>query len=214
MNEIKKEEVKYHYSDKEETFSHWYLRSKLDSLLKKIQANHSAPLRILEIGSGNGEYANYLNGKGFSVVGMEPSLEGCEIAKREFGGVRFIQQSIYDDVPHDLKNSFDLIVAVEVIEHLPYPQKFFEKVKAYIKPSGHLILTTPFHGYIKNLAISLLNGWDRHFSVGWVGGHIKFYSPKSLTSLLTEAGFKDTSFVYAGRFPWLWKSMISLSHKP
>jgi len=48
-----------------------------------------------------------------------------------------------------------------------------------------LILTTPYYGhYIKNLICSICNLWDYQFTTDWYGGHIKFWSLKSLTNLL------------------------------
>jgi hypothetical protein len=49
---------------------------------------------------------------------------------------------------------------------------------------------------------------DNHFHVLWDGGHIKFFSVKTLTALLKTEGFTDLHFNFAGRFPYLWKSML------
>ena len=73
---------------------------------------------------------------------------------------------------------------------------------------GEMIISTPYHGYLKNLLISLLNGWDKHFTVLLDGGHIKFWSKKTLSQLLNEFGFSIIDFKGAGRFPYLWKSMF------
>ncbi|TAF47005.1 MAG: hypothetical protein EAZ64_01050 [Sphingobacteriales bacterium] len=73
---------------------------------------------------------------------------------------------------------------------------------------GELIISTPYHGYFKNLLIALTGNFDRHFTVLWDGGHIKFWSINTLTKLLEEKQFTVTKFVGCGRFPLLWKSMI------
>lgn len=73
---------------------------------------------------------------------------------------------------------------------------------------GEIIISTPYHGYLKNLVISLLNGWDKHFTALWDGGHIKFWSRKTLTQLLEEFGFEIVAFKGSGRLPYLWKSMF------
>jgi 2-polyprenyl-6-hydroxyphenyl methylase/3-demethylubiquinone-9 3-methyltransferase len=78
----------------------------------------------------------------------------------------------------------------------------------HLKPGGVIILTTPYHGYLKNLALSLLNAWDKHFTVDWEGGHIKFFSPKTLSAMLKEAGFGEIEFRGAGRLPYLWKTGV------
>jgi hypothetical protein len=82
-----------------------------------------------------------------------------------------------------------------------------------LKPGGHLILSTPYNGYMKNLAISVLNGWDRHINPLWDGGHIKFWSKATLSTLLQEEGFTVERFLGAGRLPWFWKSMILMAKR-
>ncbi len=55
---------------------------------------------------------------------------------------------------------------------------------------------------------------DRHFTALWDGGHIKFWSRRTLSALLQEAGFELVAFRGAGRWPWLWKSMLIAARKP
>ena len=70
------------------------------------------------------------------------------------------------------------------------------------------------HGYVKNLALAASGKLDAHFTARWDGGHIKFWSRRTLTTLLTEAGFEPIAFRGAGRWPWLWKSMLIAARKP
>ena len=74
-------------------------------------------------------------------------------------------------------------------------------------------MTTPYHGYLKNLAISVIGGWDRHADPLWDGGHIKFFSRRTITRLLNEAGFRVVSFNGVGRLHYLWKSMVVVAVK-
>jgi hypothetical protein len=55
--------------------------------------------------------------------------------------------------------------------------------------------------------------WDHHHSPLWRGGHIKFWSEKTLTQLLSRNGFKVIGFYGVGRVPYLLKSMILVSQK-
>lgn len=77
-----------------------------------------------------------------------------------------------------------------------------------LRPGGLFIITTPYHGYFKNLVMAVTGKMDNHFTVLWDGGHIKFWSYKTLSTLLQENGFRVDHFYGAGRFPWLWKSMV------
>lgn len=79
---------------------------------------------------------------------------------------------------------------------------------------GAAILSTPYHGYWKNLAMALSGKMDAHFTALWDHGHIKFWSINTLTALLEEAGLRDLHFERVGRFPALAKSMIAVARKP
>ena len=107
-----------------------------------------------------------------------------------------------------LKPEFDVVISVEVIEHLFDPKQLIRSAKQCLKPGGTLILTTPYHGYWKNLALALSGKMDSHHTVLWDGGHIKFFSVPTLTQLLTTEGCTNIQFHFAGRFPYLWKSML------
>jgi len=107
----------------------------------------------------------------------------------------------------------DCVLALEVIEHLFYPKILFQKSLKLLKPNGRLIISTPYHGYVKNICLSLINGWDLHFGVDWDGGHIKFFSKTSLGRMAQQAGFSNLHYYGVGRVPWVWKSMIMVVTK-
>ncbi len=54
---------------------------------------------------------------------------------------------------------------------------------------------------------------DAHFTALWDHGHIKFWSMRTLTILLEEAGFRDIRFKRVGRIPALAKSMVAIARK-
>ena len=79
---------------------------------------------------------------------------------------------------------------------------------------GVALITTPYHGYWKNLALALTGTMDDHFTALWTHGHIKFWSRGTLGQLLDEAGFENIRFHRVGRIPPLAKSMIAVAEKP
>jgi hypothetical protein len=97
-----------------------------------------------------------------------------------------------------------------VIEHLYDPRRFIDFTKRILlrNGGGELIISTPYHGYLKNLALAVNGNFDRHLDPLWDGGHIKFWSRKTLSHLLQERGFVVTQFTGCGRVPYLWKSML------
>jgi len=186
----------------------------LPAILKMLP--RSKGLRILDAGCGNGYISSELARRGHSVIGVDAAEDGIEICRQTYGGsenLSFHCLSIYDSELQSL-GSFDAVVSAEVIEHLFSPQKFLNNMFALLKNGGLIILTTPYHGYMKNLALSVTNKWDKHFTVHWEGGHIKFFSRKTLSQALEKSGFENFCFMGAGRLPGLWKSMVVRARKP
>jgi len=187
------------------SYSESYLAGPLVDACQKIGAS-----TILDLGCGNGLLTKHLADAGFQVTGCDTDKKGTEKATKFVPDARFIQCSVYDSPDVLEGKTFDAVISCEVIEHLYYPGKLLEFAAAALRPSGHLILTTPYHGYLKNLAIALAGGWDFHHSA-WDGGHIKFWSKRSLTTLLNKEGFNVVGFRGLGRCVWLWKSMMLVS---
>jgi len=181
-----------------------YLQSPLLALLDK-----SRNRCILDLGCGNGYLANYLISEGFNAYGTDASEAGIAIASQSNPDRFFIQDLSTGKLPDGLQNLiFDTIISTEVIEHLYDPEGFIDFCKNVLKGKGEIIISTPYHGYLKNLALSLFNKWDAHHGPLWHGGHIKFWSKATLTSALTNAGFTVVAFEGCGRIPYFWKSMI------
>ncbi len=199
-------EYQYNSSHLDHTYN--YLSTQLLAMLPPPVNTSDDKICILDLGCGNGSFSNLLNDIGYNVVGIEQSESGIKIAKQNYPDCQFINASIYD-LPYDeLKFGFDVVTSVEVIEHLFDPKQLIRAAKQCIKPGGTIILTTPYHGYLKNLVLALSGNMDKHFTTLWDGGHIKFFSVPSLTELLEKEGCTDIKFKFAGRFPYLWKSMI------
>jgi 2-polyprenyl-3-methyl-5-hydroxy-6-metoxy-1,4-benzoquinol methylase len=182
----------------------FYLREPLLSLLNKDKN-----CCILDLGCGNGHLVNYLIAQGFNAFGTDASEKGIAIACETNPERFFIQDLETGKLPDGLHSlNFDTIISTEVIEHLFDPEGFISFCKKTLDGKGELIISTPYHGYLKNLGISIFNKWDAHFSPEWLGGHIKFWSKASLSHLLSNAGFTVTDFKGCGRVPYFWKSMV------
>ena len=194
----------YGYTNNEPSHTFFYLHDALLTMLNK-DTNSC----ILDLGCGNGHLVSYLVKQGHDAYGTDASENGIAIAKKEYPGRFFLQDLSTDKLPVELqKLKFDTIVSTEVIEHLYNPDGFIEFCKNVLQKHGELIISTPYHGYWKNLLLAILDKWDSHHDPTWHGGHIKFWSKKTLTKLLTDKGFTVTEFKGCGRAPYFWKSMI------
>ena len=187
----------------------------LKPLLRLLQQGTPSGGRILDLGCGNGALSGQLSRLGYEVVGVDPSASGIAVARQSFPTLSFHQAAATPDdlralaLPH-----FDVVISTEVVEHCYAPRQWAAAAYASLKPGGLFICSTPYHGYLKNLALALSGRLDAHFTALWDGGHIKFWSRRTLSQLLREAGFVDLRFVGAGRWPWLWKSMLLAGRRP
>jgi 2-polyprenyl-3-methyl-5-hydroxy-6-metoxy-1,4-benzoquinol methylase len=171
--------------------------------------------RVLDVGCGNGYTAGIFLGKGCQVVGIDESADGIEIARRAYPQARFEVMAADENLLRHLDcPPFDIVISTEVLEHIFDPHTFARGCYHATRPGGRFICSTPYHGYLKNLALSLLNKWDQHANPLWLGGHIKFWSRKTLSQLLADTGFINLEFRPAGRLPFLWMTMLMSGDRP
>jgi len=208
MNEFANERVVYRWSDAEATCAHEYLWPALRNILNTV-ADGDEALRVFDLGCGNGATADMLSGLGHHVTGVDASEEGIARAKAAHPALNLQVGSAYDDLAARF-GRFPIVVSLEVVEHLYSPRVFARRLYDLLEPLGYGIVSTPFHGYWKNLAMALSGKLDDHFTVLWDGGHIKFWSERTLGILLQEAGFREIRFIRAGRLSPLAKSMIAV----
>jgi 2-polyprenyl-3-methyl-5-hydroxy-6-metoxy-1,4-benzoquinol methylase len=201
--------AEYHYASAEAAHTEAYVWQHIISLCSELGAR-----RVVDIGCGNGALCRELATRGYEVVGCEPSTDGVRFAQSAAPEIVFHRLGVDDDPSAVGNESFDVAIATEVIEHLVRPRNLPRFAKQLLRAGGHLIISTPYHGYIKNLVLALTNKWDAHLNPFWDGGHIKFWSRNTVSQLLNETGFRIVRFVGTGRLPFLWKSMILVAQKP
>ncbi len=200
----------YGYRSAERSAANEVLRPVLIGILKM---RAPAPRRLVDLGCGNGAMASVMHSVGYDVLGIDASQSGIQVAQGAYPECRFAVGSAYDDLVA-VHGRFPLVVSLEVIEHLYSPRRYCETLWGLLEPGGLGVISTPFHGYWKNLALAVTNRFDAHFSPTWEGGHIKFWSRQSLGALLIQQGFRDLAFFRVGRIPPLAKSLIVAFRRP
>jgi len=117
---------------------------------------------IIDVGAGNGRLCFELFQAGYRVVGVEYDKKGFEIASASYPSINFYNHGVLDDptLILDKENKFDAVVSTEVVEHLFSPHLLPIYAHGLLKDKGYLTILTPYHGYIKNLVLSILNKWD------------------------------------------------------
>jgi 2-polyprenyl-6-hydroxyphenyl methylase/3-demethylubiquinone-9 3-methyltransferase len=203
--------IDYPYRTAEPACTHPYLRPCVEKLLVGVPKGAC----VLDLGCGNGSFLAAFRGRDWRLYGTDFSPSGIAVAQQNFPDIDFFLADASASTETILKRVglVDVVISTEVIEHLYDPRGMLRNAFSVLKPGGILIISTPYHGYLKNLFLALTGKLDKHFTVLWDHGHIKFWSKATLTKALEEAGFTEIHFEGAGRLPWLWKSMVLRGRK-
>lgn len=200
----------YRFTKSECSCAHKYL---LPAIEKNIRELGIQPSTAFDLGCGNGSFASWLSKQGFAVSGVDPSESGIATANATHPEINLTAGSAYDPL-HESFGTFPLLISLEVVEHVYAPRDYASCVFNLLEPGGYALISTPYHGYLKNLTLALTGKMDKHFTALWDHGHIKFWSPQTLTQLLEEAGLEVKRIDRVGRIPQLAKSMLLLARKP
>lgn len=151
--------------------------------------------RILDVGCGSGFYAELFQSWGNEVVGLDITREGVVATRR-----RGVQAMLCDvETPLPLSSaSFDMVLCLELFEHLLQPELALSEAHRVLKEGGTLILTTPNYAYWSLRLLYLWGippvGLERYYTdrdvPPWREPHIRFFTPGSLRDFLELGGFK------------------------
>jgi 2-polyprenyl-6-hydroxyphenyl methylase/3-demethylubiquinone-9 3-methyltransferase len=167
-----------------------YIRDQIDQHWQCDECSRTplAGKTALDVGCGAGLLAEPLARLGAEVTGLDASPELIAVAREHAraGGLEIDYRA--GDVK-ELKDQFDLITCMEVIEHVAEPAAFVAALARRLAPGGLLILSTPnATGWSKLLMITIGEGLGRIPR----GTHDfdKFISPERMKMLLSDAGLK------------------------
>jgi SAM-dependent methyltransferase len=139
------------------------------------------PGRLLEIGSGNGEYLKRMEDLGWEALGIEPDAAAAGIARKKFGA-KVIAGTLEEAGLAD--GSFQAIVMNHVIEHIRDPFGLLRQCRRLLTPGGRLAIVTPNPAGLGH----------KLFKKSWANldppRHLHLFSPKALRAAAAGAGFE------------------------
>jgi 2-polyprenyl-3-methyl-5-hydroxy-6-metoxy-1,4-benzoquinol methylase len=168
--------VGFDLTEKLEKYSFW-VRSRI-RLLKSIVDKYSRRFnkaRFLEIGCGTGTFLQAIEtNKNLSVTGSEIYIKGLLYAKKRASKVEFIQY----DVKHGiLDQTFDIIGAFDVIEHIDDDMTAISNIFEMLNDGGYCVITVPQYMFL----------WSR---LDEIVNHKRRYSRKELLTKFRKQGFQ------------------------
>jgi 2-polyprenyl-6-hydroxyphenyl methylase/3-demethylubiquinone-9 3-methyltransferase len=151
-----------------------------------------AGLRILDIGCGGGILSEPLARLGASVLGADPSTTNIEVAKLHAAqsGLAIDYRATTAEALSEAGERFDVVLAMEVVEHVADVDLFVRKCADMVKPGGLMVAAT-LNRTIKSFALAIVGA---EYVLRWlpIGTHQwdKFITPAELETTLEEAGLR------------------------
>jgi len=198
----------HHYKGlrmKTDTHLHEQLERLVRELLPLETAEQGKP-QVLDLGCGEGALSQRLHDLGYEVVSVDVDPAQFKAEGPRFLAVDFNDRSAVERFTNEYQGRPDLILAVEVIEHLQSPWDFLALCRKLCSPKTHLVITTP----------NVASWWSRFwfFLTGelwgfnpesWSDpGHVNPITPTEMRGILRENGFECLDVRAGGNLPVIW----------
>jgi len=179
-------------------------------LLSHIEADEANPLsqisklipnkaKVLDIGAGNGLLASVLlhSHTGLVIDGIEPNRFASDLAKKHYRNFYHGYAEEYFSLIR--QENYDFIVLADVIEHMPDPLTFLQKLSAHVSPATRIVISTPNVAF-GAVRIALMNGEFRYVDSGLLERtHLRFFTCETLLELGRRSGFGSLKLRYLFR---------------
>jgi SAM-dependent methyltransferase len=158
-----------------------------------IRRHVGGPLRLLDLGCGNGRLLHRAKLAGWRAKGVELSVSTAARVREAVGvpvvAADFLEMTIdSEDV-----EAYDLICLRHVLEHLPDSRLAMRKIRAMLAPSGRVLLEMPnIEAWDKRLKRWMVDRGlhRRRYAPNFVAGHCNEFSRRSFEYLAVETGFR------------------------
>ncbi|OPZ99710.1 MAG: Demethylrebeccamycin-D-glucose O-methyltransferase [Bacteroidetes bacterium ADurb.Bin408] len=177
----------------------WYIRR----AVRIWQKGNTLNARILDAGSGFGQYSYFLQtlNKKWHITGVDVKTEQIEDCNNFFSkaGFRNVRFEYADLTAYKPNENFDLILCVDVMEHIEDDISVFNTFSKILNPGGLLLISTP----------SDKGGSDVHYAhdASFIDEHVRDgYNKEDITQKLKQAGFSKVEVIYSygkyGKAAW------------
>jgi len=169
---------------------YWHSRKwhHLKEFLISVRGN-----RLLDIGCADGTTTRQIKKilPLTTITGIDLYKKAIDHAKRKAGKIRFIHGDVHK-LPFD-DNSFEIVTAIETIEHLDNPNRALTEIYRVLKPNGYLIIGQDTDSLLFRVVWFVWTKWKGSV---WVKSHISCMKPNDLMKLLRRTGFKIKKYKF------------------
>jgi 2-polyprenyl-3-methyl-5-hydroxy-6-metoxy-1,4-benzoquinol methylase len=144
-----------------------------------------AETKILDIGCADGSLGYHLHRSREYLTGIEPDRSWAHSAEAHYGA---IINAPLSDVDDDVISDFDVVVLLDVLEHMPDPWRQLDRLSRALPRHGYVIISVPnvAHAYVR---LRLLLGHFDYTERGILDRtHLRFFESHSLRQILLDSG--------------------------
>lgn len=168
------------------------IRKTVNRRFEHIERYTSRIGRMLDVGCALGFFMDEAAKRGWQVEGLDVSQFATEYVQERFGYPTHNMSLVDADL---LTGAYDLVTMFDVIEHVPDPKGYIETVSDLLRPGGVFELATPDVGSLP----ARLTGRR------WIGyklseEHVYYFSVKTISQMLHEAGFEVVHVRHIGKY--------------
>jgi len=181
----------YDQGVKTNLFQKYWHQKKWRTLKKFLK--ESAKGSFLDIGCADGTttFQIYKNFPNLKITGLDYYRKAIEFARRTKPQIKFVIADVHK-LPFP-NRSFDIVSAIETLEHVQNPHEALAEIKRVLKPGGFLIIVQDTNSLLFR---SIWWLWTRWKGSVWKNSHINCMESKKLFRVLRKSGFKIEHFEY------------------
>lgn len=175
-----------------------------EQIAARVRELMPPPARILDFGAGEGALSLRLKDLGYDV-------HACDINDKDFkckDSIEFLEldfnnKSEIDKFCNERQNKYDIVIGIEVIEHVENPWEYARNLQKMARKDGYIIITTPnITSWLSRLKFLMFGEFSSFSDVDYAGsGHINPISAWEMRIILGAIGLKDIVIRPAGYLP-------------
>lgn len=173
-----------------------------DQIAEVVREKTSAGSLVLDFGAGEGALSERLFDMGYRVTAVDKDELGFKSKNCDFYPVNFDRPDEVDVFVQKHENLFDVVLGVEVIEHVQDQWRYVRQLMAMVKPGGVVLITTPNTTSWLSRVVFLITGRFHQFSDSDLSyGHINPISPWEIDLIMRGVGATNVELRSAGTLP-------------
>lgn len=173
-----------------------------EQIAEVVSKKASSGGSILDFGAGEGALSERLFDMGYKVTAADKDAGNFKSKNCDFFPINFDKPDEVDDFIQEHAGLFDVVLGVEVIEHVQDQWKYVRQLMTMVKPGGVVLITTPNTTSWLSRVIFLLTGRFHQFADADLSyGHINPISPWEMELIMRGVGATSIEIRSAGTLP-------------